>query len=69
MFFIGRHAAPSLPVYSLIQGVLPFPLCLIIYVSAFTLASYIILLIPMGISKLVKKEAIQLKKVPGFTIF
>jgi hypothetical protein len=69
MFFISRHAAPSLPVYSLIQGVLPFPLCLIIYVSAFTLASYIILLIPMGISKLVKKEAIQFKKATGFTIF
>ena len=52
MFFISPHCDPSLPVYSLVQGVVPFPWCLVIYIAAFTLASWIILLIAMGIKKL-----------------
>ena len=69
MFFISRHAAPSLPVYSLIQGVVPFPFCLMIYVGAFTLAAYLILVVAMGIRALAKKYAVELKKAPVFTIF
>lgn len=56
MFFISPHCEPSLPVYSLVQQVVPFPWCLIIYVSAFSLAAYLILLIAMGIHKLIKKN-------------
>ena len=69
MFFISRHAAPSLPVYSLVQGVAPFPFCLILYVGGFTLASYLILLVAMGIRVLVKKYAVELKKAPVFPLF
>jgi hypothetical protein len=69
MFFISRHAAPSLPVYSLVQEVVPFPFCLIIYVGAFTLASYLILLVAMGLRVLAKRYAVQLKKAPVFTMF
>lgn len=47
MFFISPYCDPSLPVYSLVQAVVPFPWCLIIYILAFSLASYIILLIAM----------------------
>lgn len=47
MFFISPHQEPSLPVYSIVQKYVPFPLCTIIYIGAFTLASYIILLISM----------------------
>lgn len=68
MFFISRHAAPSLPVYSLVQGVIPFPFCLILYVGGFTLASYLILLVAMGIRVLVQKYVVQPKKVATSTI-
>ena len=51
MFFISPYCAPSLPVYSLIQPLLPYPVCLAIYVSAFTMAAYLILVIAMGISR------------------
>lgn len=56
MFFISPHEAPSLPVYSIVQQFVPFPLCTIIYIGAFTLASYIILLISMGIKKITIKK-------------
>ena len=59
MFFISPHCDPSLPVYSLVQGVVPFPWCLVIYVSAFSLAAYLMLLIAMGISKLGKKRRVH----------
>lgn len=52
MFFISPHCDPSLPVYSMVQQVVPFPFCLIIYIAAFSLAAYIILLAAMGIKKL-----------------
>ena len=47
MFFISPHQAPSLPVYSIVQEYVPFPLCTVIYIITFMLASYIILLISM----------------------
>lgn len=61
MFFISPHCEPSLPVYSLVQAVLPYPLCLIVYVVAFSLAAYIILLIAMMIKKFFTKDTIQEK--------
>lgn len=56
MFFISPYCEPSLPVYSLIQPLLPYPVCLLIYVGCFTLAAYLILLAAMGISRLPKKK-------------
>lgn len=56
MFFISPYCEPSLPVYSLVQGVVAFPWCLFIYVGAFSLASYIILLISMIIKRLSKSN-------------
>ena len=55
MFFISPYCDPSLPVYSLVQGAVPFPLCLIVYILGFTLAAYLMLLIAMGVSRVVKK--------------
>lgn len=52
MFYISRHQDPHLPVYSLIQPLLPYPLELIVYFSVFSLAAYVILLAAMGIRKL-----------------
>ena len=45
MFFISPYCAPELPVYSLIQGVVPFPFSVLIYIAGFTTASGIILLL------------------------
>ncbi len=47
MFFISPHCEPSLPVYSLVQAVVPYPWCAFIYVACFSAASYIILLAAM----------------------
>ena len=52
MFFISRHCAPSLPVYSLVQAVVPYPWCLLIYIVGFTLASYLVLLSAICVRKL-----------------
>lgn len=49
MFYFSPHADPHLPVYSDVQNALGVanPLSFIIYVAAFTLAAYLILLIAM----------------------
>ena len=52
MFFISPHCDPSLPVYSLVQQHVPYPWCLIIYILAFSLAAYIILLLAIGAKRL-----------------
>jgi len=57
MFFISPYEAPSLPVYSLVQGVVPFPWCLFIYILTFSAAAYIILLITMAIRRIAGKKA------------
>ena len=49
MFFVSPYCEPSLPVYSLVQAVVPFPFCLLIYVAGFTLAAYLVLLAAMGV--------------------
>lgn len=56
MFFISPHEAPSLPVYSIVQQHVPFPLCTLIYIGVFTLAAYIILLISMGAKKITRRS-------------
>lgn len=55
MFFISRHCEPSLPVYSLVQQVVPYPWCLIIYIVGFSLAAYLVLLAAIGISRAAAK--------------
>lgn len=65
MFFVSPHQEPSLPVYSLIQGVVPYPWCLIIYIAGFTLAAYVMILMAMGIKLLV--AAVSKKVAAGRT--
>lgn len=55
MFFISPYCDPELPVYSLVQGVVPFPLSLVIYVIGFTAAAFVILAASMGISAIIKR--------------
>ena len=58
MFFISRHCEPSLPVFSLVQKVVPFAVSLVIYIGIFTLAAYLILLASMGFSRIGKKQKV-----------
>ena len=58
MFFVSRHCEPSLPVYSSVQAIVPYPWCLFIYVAGFTAASYIMLLIAMLVKKIAHKKKV-----------
>ena len=55
MFFVSRHFEPSLPVYSLVQAVVPYPLCTLIYFAGFSAAAYVILLLAMAIQAICQK--------------
>ncbi|MBP3700546.1 MAG: hypothetical protein J6I64_01520, partial [Lachnospiraceae bacterium] len=66
MFFISRHCPPSLPVYSLIQEILPYPWCLLIYVTAFTAAAGLMLLAAVGIRQLVRLPRASFLRKPPF---
>ena len=56
MFYISPYCDPHLPLYSLVQPLLPFALEILVYIAGFSLASYIILLAAMGIRKLTEKK-------------
>ena len=62
MFFISRHCAPSLPVYSLVQQLVAYPWELMIYIAGFSTAALLVLLISMCVRRIVvesrKKEKI-----------
>lgn len=53
MFYFSPYADPHLPVYSNVQNALGVanPLSFIIYVAAFTLAAWLMLVIAMGLSR------------------
>lgn len=53
MFYISPYCDPHLPVYSIVQQHVAYPWCLIIYIAAFSLAAYLILLIAMGIKQVI----------------
>jgi len=55
MFFVSPYCEPSLPVYSIVQGLVPFPWCLMLYIVGFTAAAYIMLLAAMGVNKVSKR--------------
>lgn len=56
MFFISPYCEPSLPVYSLVQGVVPFPWSLVIYILGFSVAAYLMLLAAMAIQAVAQKH-------------
>ncbi len=59
MFFISPHCEPSLPVYSIVQHNVAYPWCLIFYIGAFTLASYVIILACKHIKFIATKKKIK----------
>ena len=59
MFYVSPYCNPSLPVYSLVQQVVPYPLSLIIYIVGFTIAAYLMMLLPMlALRKRAKKNTL-----------
>ena len=56
MFYISPYCEGTLPVYSILQKNLPYPVCLTIYFVCFTLIAYIILLAAIGIKQLRKNK-------------
>ena len=58
MFYISPYCDPSLPVYSLVQKALPYPLDVVVYVVVFSLAAYVILLTAIGIKRVTQKRKI-----------
>jgi len=56
MFYVSRHCDPSLPVFSLVQAVVPYPWSLIIYIAGFSVAAYLLLLIAIGIKRVGGKK-------------
>ena len=56
MFFVSPHCDPSLPVYSLVQAVVPFPWSLILYILGFSAAAYIILLLAKAAQHIFAKK-------------
>lgn len=62
MFFISPHCEPSLPLFSLVQPLVPFAVSLVIYIGVFTLAAYIMILIAMLIKKIASKLSLKRQK-------
>jgi hypothetical protein len=56
MFYISPHYEGTLPVYSLVQKVVPYPWCLVIYIAVFSLVAYVILLCAMLCKKLFSRK-------------
>ena len=59
MFYFSPYCEPSLPVYSLVQGVISYPWSLIIYIVGFSLAAYIMLLIAILIEKIASRKRVK----------
>lgn len=68
MFFISPYCEPSLPVYSQVQAVVPYPWCAVIYVMVFSLAAYVILLIAMTIKAIAKKYVQKKNKIAAVSV-
>lgn len=52
MFYISPYQDPHLPVFSVIQPLVPYVVSLALYAGVFTLAAYVVLLAAMGIRRL-----------------
>ena len=55
MFFISPYCSPELPVYSMVQGIIPFPWCAVIYIAGFTAAGSLLLLLANVMKRLLLK--------------
>ena len=56
MFYFSRHFPGTLPLYSDLQKMVPYPVALVVYLAVFTLAAYLMLLAAKGIGALGRKD-------------
>lgn len=66
MFFLSPHYPPELPVFSLIQPLVPFPVSLLIYILAFTAGSGVLILMGKGVQLLHHRLFAQKRITPWF---
>ena len=62
MFFVNPHCAPSLPVYSLVQEKVAYPWCLFLYIFGFSVAAYLVSLIPTICIKIGERRAAKIRQ-------
>ena len=56
MFFVSPYCEPSLPVYSLGQGAVAYPWCLVLFILGFTAAAGLVLLAAWGVVRLTHRK-------------
>ena len=62
MFYVSPYCDPHLPVYSLIQPLVPFPWCLVLYILGFGVAACVPVMLALGIQKLSRRTSHALVK-------
>lgn len=62
MFFISPYCEPSLPVYSLVQALVPYPGCLVLYVLGFSTAAYLVMAAAIAIARMAAKRRSGIEK-------
>lgn len=55
MFYVSPYCDPSLPVYSLVQAKVPFPISLVIYILGFTAAATVMMLLHLPLRRRAQK--------------
>ncbi len=64
MFFISPYCDPELPVYSLVQGVVPYPVDVLLYIFGFTVSACLIMFLMNGLMSKANKLIFPRKKEP-----
>ena len=62
MFYVSPYCEPHLPVYSLIQPLVPFPWSLMLYILGFGVAACVPVMLALGIQKLSRRTSRALAK-------
>lgn len=67
MFYISPYVTGTLPVYSEIQKIVPYPWNLFIYIAGFTLLAYVMQLLAMLVRLIARSVSKNSKKAVGIT--
>ncbi len=59
MFYISPYLEGHLPVFSLVQAALPYPVSLLIYLIVFSFAAWMMLMIPIAVRRLFCRRSTQ----------
>ena len=59
MFYVSPYCEPHLPVYSLIQPIVPFPWSLVLYILGFGVAACVPVMLAMGIQRIPRQATVN----------